>query len=83
MLGFFTLAATKLPSYWIPATPAAGLLMALAAQQLMARASQRRSRAVVVATLSLQAFFAVGLAVSDRWVLLTMNPSCPRCRPSC
>ena len=31
---FFTAAATKLPSYWIPATPAAGLLIALAAQQL-------------------------------------------------
>ena len=26
ILGFFTLAATKLPSYWLPATPAAGLL---------------------------------------------------------
>jgi 4-amino-4-deoxy-L-arabinose transferase-like glycosyltransferase len=32
VLGFFTLAATKLPSYWIPATPAAALLVALAAQ---------------------------------------------------
>lgn len=30
VLGFFTLAATKLPSYWLPATPAAGLLIALA-----------------------------------------------------
>lgn len=30
---FFTAAATKLPSYWLPATPAAGLLVALAAQR--------------------------------------------------
>ena len=27
VLGFFTLAATKLPSYWLPATPAAALLI--------------------------------------------------------
>ncbi|MFM9104663.1 MAG: hypothetical protein ACKOPS_26490, partial [Cyanobium sp.] len=30
VLAFFTLAATKLPSYWLPATPAAGLLISLA-----------------------------------------------------
>ena len=30
VLAFFTAAATKLPSYWLPATPAAGLLIALA-----------------------------------------------------
>ena len=32
VLAFFTLAATKLPSYWLPATPAAAVLVALAAQ---------------------------------------------------
>ncbi|MCT0208617.1 glycosyltransferase family 39 protein [Synechococcus sp. CS-1332] len=32
VLLFFTAAATKLPSYWLPATPAAALLIALAAQ---------------------------------------------------
>ncbi len=32
VLAFFTLAATKLPSYWLPATPAAALLVALAAR---------------------------------------------------
>jgi 4-amino-4-deoxy-L-arabinose transferase-like glycosyltransferase len=31
VLSFFTIAATKLPSYWLPATPAAGLLILLAA----------------------------------------------------
>ncbi len=77
VLGFFTLAATKLPSYWIPATPAAGLLIALAAQQLSATASQRRSRGVVIATLALQALFAVGLAAADRWVLLIHEPELP------
>ena len=32
VLLFFTAAATKLPSYWLPATPAAALLVALIAQ---------------------------------------------------
>ncbi|MEB3255818.1 MAG: glycosyltransferase family 39 protein [Synechococcaceae cyanobacterium] len=32
VLLFFTAAATKLPSYWLPATPAAGLLIALGAR---------------------------------------------------
>ena len=32
ILLFFTVAATKLPSYWLPATPAAALLIALAAR---------------------------------------------------
>ncbi|MDM7954062.1 MAG: glycosyltransferase family 39 protein [Cyanobium sp. CZS 25K] len=32
VLLFFTAAATKLPSYWLPATPAAALLIAMAAQ---------------------------------------------------
>ncbi len=32
VLAFFTLAATKLPSYWLPATPAAALLVALVIQ---------------------------------------------------
>ena len=31
VLAFFTIAATKLPSYWLPATPAAALLILLAA----------------------------------------------------
>ena len=32
VLLFFTAAATKLPSYWLPATPAAGLLISLGAR---------------------------------------------------
>lgn len=32
ILVFFTAAATKLPSYWLPATPAAALLIAITAQ---------------------------------------------------
>ena len=77
VLGFFTLAATKLPSYWIPATPAAGLLIALAGQKLVAVARRPWARALVIATLFVQALFALGLAASDRWVLLINEPELP------
>jgi 4-amino-4-deoxy-L-arabinose transferase-like glycosyltransferase len=70
VLLFFTLAATKLPSYWIPATPAAGLLMALAAQQ-------RPARWVVAGTLFLQGVLAAGLVASSRWVPLIDEPELP------
>ncbi len=70
VLGFFTLAATKLPSYWIPATPAAALLVALAAQA-------RPPRWARLATLALVAVLAVGLAVSPRWIPLINDPELP------
>ena len=70
VLLFFTLAATKLPSYWLPATPAAGVLIALAAQQ-------RPGRWVMASTLALQAVLAAGLAASGRWVPLINEPELP------
>ncbi len=70
VLGFFTLAATKLPSYWIPATPAAALLVALAAQA-------RPPRWARLATLGLLAVLAVGLALSPRWIPLIDDPELP------
>ncbi len=74
---FFTLAATKLPSYWIPATPAAGLLMALAAQQLIAGPWRGCRRWVVLITLALQGLLSVGLVAADRWVPLIHEPELP------
>jgi len=70
VLLFFTLAATKLPSYWLPATPAAGVLIALAAQQ-------RPGRWLLATTVALQAVLAVGLAAADRWVPLINEPELP------
>ncbi len=82
VLAFFTLAATKLPSYWLPATPAAGLLIALAAQDLALRrpgtARQRRARwAVLGGTLALVALLAAGLAASPLWIPLIRDPEMP------
>ena len=71
---FFTSAATKLPSYWIPATPAAGLLIALAAQNL-----RQGGRGVALRTLSLMplAALAVGLAAGPLWAPLIVEPEMP------
>ncbi len=84
VFGFFTLAATKLPSYWLPATPAAGVLIALAAQDLIAwcnpanpGASLWRGRLVWLATLALTAVLALGLLFSARWIPLIQDPEMP------
>jgi 4-amino-4-deoxy-L-arabinose transferase-like glycosyltransferase len=77
VLLFFTLAATKLPSYWIPATPAAGLLIGWAAlHPRLLRAG--RARAVILgATLALLALVSAGLAASPRWIPLISDPELP------
>ena len=77
VLVFFTLAATKLPSYWIPATPAAGVLMALAAQDLLAVPPARAGRWWRLATLVLVALLSAGLLLSGRWIPLIVEPELP------
>ena len=69
VLLFFTAAATKLPSYWLPATPAAGLLVALAAQ--------RSGRWAWGLSLLLTALLAVGLAAGPLWLPLIEAPEMP------
>jgi len=75
VLGFFTLAATKLPSYWIPATPAAAILITAAAAST---AEPRwRKRAAWGLTLLLAALLALGLALAPRWFPLVNDPEMP------
>ena len=69
VLLFFTVAATKLPSYWLPATPAAGLLVALAAQRGLGW--PWRLSLVVTAVL------AAGWLASPLWVPLIVAPEMP------
>ena len=71
---FFTAAATKLPSYWIPATPAAGLLIALAAQNLR---PGWRSAVLRGSTLALVGVLTAGLAAGNLWVPLINEPEMP------
>lgn len=78
VLAFFTLAATKLPSYWIPATAPAGLLIALAAGSL--RAPGRRRWPLALAwglTLVLAALIALVLALAPRWFGQVSDPEMP------
>ena len=84
VFGFFTLAATKLPSYWLPATPATGVLIALAAQDLVAwrdparpGASLWRGRLVGLTNLALTAVLCGGLLFSARWIPLIQDPEMP------
>ncbi len=69
VLLFFSAAATKLPSYWLPATPAAGLLIALAAQ--------RRPRLVWGLCALLALLLALVFAAAPRWVPLIVSPEMP------
>ncbi len=69
VLLFFTAAATKLPSYWLPATPAAGLLIALAAQ----RGAWLAWRLVLL----LAGLLALVLALAPRWVPAIVTPEMP------
>lgn len=66
---FFTVAATKLPSYWLPATPAAGLLIALAAQS-----DCRRAWGL---TLLLSLVLGVAFLAAPWWVPLIREPELP------
>lgn len=72
VLIFFTLAATKLPSYWLPATPAAGLLIALTAAE-----GSRASRWALGASVALMALLSVVLALSPGWIPLISDPEMP------
>ncbi|WP_233128487.1 glycosyltransferase family 39 protein [Synechococcus sp. 8F6] len=69
VLLFFSAAATKLPSYWLPATPAAGLLVALAAQ--------RGGRWAWGLSLVLTGVVAGGLAAGPLWLPLIDAPEMP------
>ena len=76
ILLLFTTAATKLPSYWLPATPAAAILIALAARP----SEQQIRRSLDWAwgtTLLLTFVLAVGFWSSSIWVPLIDDPEMP------
>ncbi|MFZ9621231.1 MAG: ArnT family glycosyltransferase [Prochlorococcaceae cyanobacterium] len=75
VLGFFTLAATKLPSYWIPATPAAAILIASAAANT--QAPRWHKQLAWALTLLLAALLALGLALAPQWFTLVSDPEMP------
>ena len=70
VLGFFTLASTKLPSYWLPAVPAAAVLIALATKDGSGRWAWR-------ATLLLTALLAAVFFAGPWLVPLIRDPELP------
>ncbi|MFQ6537568.1 MULTISPECIES: ArnT family glycosyltransferase [Aphanothece] len=73
VLLFFTAAATKLPSYWLPATPAAGLLIALAARP----GGGRPWRLAFGLSLVLALLLALVFAAAPWWVPGIVTPEMP------
>ena len=73
ILLFFSIAATKLPSYWLPATPAAALLIALVA----AAEPDRLLRWAWGLSLGLTLLMGVGFLAAPRWLPLIRDPELP------
>ena len=72
----FTAAATKLPSYWLPATPAAALLIASAASTPSLRQRQGLLTAWICTALC-TLILAAGLFASPLWIPLIQDPEMP------
>jgi len=73
----FTVAATKLPSYWLPATPAAGLLIALAAQGFETGRLRPSLAAAWLGSAGLLLALTGALWASPRWIPLIQDPEMP------
>ncbi|MEB3159243.1 MAG: glycosyltransferase family 39 protein [Synechococcus sp.] len=76
VLLLFTTAATKLPSYWLPATPAAGLLIALSALGGRHRFS-RTQNICWIASFGLASLLAAGFWAGSLWIPLIDDPEMP------
>ena len=75
ILLFFTISATKLPSYWIPAIPAASILISRSAQIL---SLNKRSISFIWLFTTLILFgFSIAFYFSDSWLVLINDPEMP------
>ncbi len=69
VFGFFTIAATKLPSYTLPLLPAAAILVGLFwSEQMMHPATQRFVWWSHVANIVLAIVLAIGIGLSPHWL---------------
>ncbi len=75
VLLFFSISATKLPSYWLPATPAAAILIAKSAEIFIYR-QKNRSIAWFFTTLILMGM-SFALLMSNNWLVLINDPEMP------
>ena len=72
---FFSFSATKLPSYWIPAVPAASILVTRSAQIISTKKSNI-SLIWILTTLILFGF-SIAFYFSDSWLVLLNDPEMP------
>ncbi len=72
---FFSFSSTKLPSYWIPAIPAASILISRSAEVLNIKKS---NISVIWLLTSLIIFgFSIAFYFSDSWLVLINDPEMP------
>ena len=72
---FFSLSATKLPSYWIPAIPAASILICRSVQILT---NQKNNLSLIWFFTTLLLFgFSIAFYFSDSWLVLINDPEMP------
>ena len=72
---FFSFSSTKLPSYWIPAIPAASILISRSAEILIIK-SRRISLIWILTTLIIFGF-TIAFYFSDSWLVLINDPEMP------
>ncbi len=75
ILLFFTTAATKLPSYWLPATPAAAILIAICAQNSEKKNPFNSLAWIISCLISLG--LAISFYASSNWIYLINDPEMP------
>ncbi len=75
VLLFFSFSATKLPSYWIPAIPAASILICRSSEILIIRKTNV-SLIFLLTTLILFGF-SIAFYFSDSWLVLINDPEMP------
>ena len=72
---FFSFSATKLPSYWIPAVPAASILISRSAQLL--KTKRTNISLIWILTTLILCGFSIAFYFSDSWLLLIDDPEMP------
>ena len=75
ILLFFSISATKLPSYWLPATPAAAILISIKANSF----TKNLNRISIPFLVTFLIFFGFSIAtfLSNRWLGLISDPEMP------
>ena len=74
---FFTFSATKLPSYWLPATPAASMIIAFASFDFEKERDQRLFKIAWIGTLIITLAISCVMWISPLWIPSINDPEIP------